>query len=176
MSTSGTSPVLKLQRDVQSFDAHLWQHYISSSEQLGIEFHTLAELGDTEANRKRLYELNKLCSADIPGRGPFYSYEQYRDARLQTDSYTPAGIILAVEGDAWVGMSASSWHKEQSFVFNEMTGVLREYRRRGIATGLKVLSIQFAASLGASVIYTVHAAANVAAIAMNRRLGYTDCL
>jgi len=85
-------------------------------------------------------------------------------------------VILAVEGDAWVGMAASSWHKDQGFVFNEMTGVLREYRRKGVAMGLKVLSVQFAASLGASTIYTVHAAANVAAIAMNRRLGYIDRL
>ena len=176
MSTSGTSPVVKLQLDVQSFDAHLWQHYISSNEESGIGFHTLAELGDTEANRKRLYELNKTCSADIPGRGPFYSYEQYRTDRLQTDTYTPAGIILAAEGETWVGMSAASHHKEQGYVFNEMTGVLREYRRRGIATALKVLSIQFAASLGVPVIHTFHAAANVAAIAMNRRLGYTDRL
>lgn len=176
MSASGTNPVVKLQLDVQSFDPHLWQHYVSSSEQSGIEFHTLAELGDTEVNRRRLYELNKVCSADIPGRGPFYSYEQYRESRLQADTYTPAGIILAIEGDTWVGMSAASYHKEQNFVFNEMTGVLREYRRRGIATALKVLSIQFAASLGVPVIHTFHAAANVAAIAMNRRLGYTDRL
>jgi RimJ/RimL family protein N-acetyltransferase len=176
MSTSGTNPGVKLQLDVQGFDAHPWQRYISGSERSGIEFHTLAELGDTEANRKRLYELNKVCSADIPGRGPFYSYEQYRDARLQPESYTPAGIILAIEGDTWVGMSAASYHKEQNFVFNEMTGVPREYRRRGIATALKVLAIRFAASLGVPVIYTFHAAANVAAIAMNRRLGYTDRL
>ena len=166
--------MVKLQIDVQCFDAHLWQHYIRSSEQSGIDFHTLAELGDTEANRKRLYELNKVCSADIPGRGPFYCYEEYRAERLQTDTYTPAGIILAIEGNDWVGMSAVSHHKEQGFAFNEMTGVLKEYRRRGIATALKVLSIQFAASLGVPTIHTFHAAANAAAIAMNRHLGYTD--
>ena len=176
MSTGGTSQVIKLQLDVQRFDAHLWQHYISGSEQSGIEFRTLAELGDTEANRRRLYELNKVCSADISGRGPFYSYEQYCTDRLQTDTYTSAGIILAIEGGTWVGMSAASYHKEQGYVFNEMTGVLREHRRKGVATALKVLSIQFAASLGVPVIHTFHAAANVAAIAMNRRLGYTDRL
>ncbi len=176
MSTSGVSPVVRLQLDVQSFDAHLWQHYIRSNEESGVKFHTLAELGDIEVNRKRLYELNKVCSADIPGRGPFYSYEQYREARLQADTYTPAGIILAIEDDTWVGMSAVSYHKEQGFVFNEMTGVLREHRRRGIAVSLKVLSIQFAVSLGVPLIYTFHAAANVAAITMNRRLGYTDRL
>ena len=30
---------------------------------------TLAVLGDTSANRHRIYRLNKACSADIPGRG-----------------------------------------------------------------------------------------------------------
>ncbi len=174
MSANGTNPMVRLQLDVQTFDADQFQYWVSDSERLGINFCTLAELGDTEANRKHLYELNKICSADILGRGPFYSYEEYHAVRFQTDVYTADGVILALEGNSWVGMAASSWHQEQGYVFNEMTGVLREYRRKGIAMGLKVLSIQFAASLGAAVIYTVHAAANSAAIAMNRRLGYTD--
>ena len=74
-----------------------------------------------------------------------------------------------------MGMSATSYHTEKGFIFNEMTGVLRQYRHRGIATALKVRSIAFAQSRGVSVMYTVHAAANRAAIAMNRRLGYTEC-
>lgn len=174
MSTHDAPPVVKLQLDVRRFKAHLWQHYVRDNERLGIRFCSLAELGDTEANRRRLYELNKTCSADIPGRGPFYSYEQYRDVRLQADTYTAAGVIIAIEGDTWVGMSAVSYHREKGFVFNEMTGVLRGYRHRGIATALKVISIEFARSLGVPVIHTFHAAANSAAIAMNRRLGYTD--
>jgi hypothetical protein len=43
---------------------------------------TLAVLGDTSANRHRIYQLNKACSADIPGRGEFFSYEEVRPAAL----------------------------------------------------------------------------------------------
>ena len=174
MPTGDPPSVVKLELDVPSFDAGAWRHAIEHCERLGIQFCNLAELGDTETNRRRLYELNKICSADIPGRGPFYSYEQYCELRVQTDSYTPAGVILARIGDAWIGMSAASHLKGQDYVFNEMTGVLREYRRQGIATALKVLSIQFARSLGVRKIYTVHAAENLSAIAMNRHLGYVD--
>jgi GNAT superfamily N-acetyltransferase len=175
MLNNDTRAVVKLQLDVQRFDVQLWHHYVRDNEQAGIRFSSLAERGDTEANRRRVYELNKTCSADIPGRDPFYSYAQYRDVRFQTEVYTAAGVLLAVAGPAWVGLSAASYHKAQGFMFNEMTGVVREYRHRGIATALKVLAIGFAQSLGVPVMYTVHADANHAAIAMNRRLGYTDC-
>ena len=175
MSSNDPRAVITLQLDVQRFDVQRWHHYIRDNEHAGIRFSSLAEVGDTDANRRRLYELNKICSANIPGRGPFYSYEEYRAVRFQTDGYTAAGVLLAVAGSAWVGMSATSYHTEKGFIFNEMTGVLREYRQRGIATALKVRSIAFAQSRGVSVMYTVHAAANRAAIAMNRRLGYTEC-
>ena len=167
--------MVKLKLEFQDFDPSIWRHYISNNEQAGIRFRSLVELGDTEDNRRRLYELNKTCSADIPGRGPFYSYEEYQNVRLLTESFIPAGVILATDGSVWVGMSAVSYNKDKNIVHNEMTGVLREYRRRGIATALKVLSLEFARSLGQPVIYTVHAAANLPMITMNRRLGYTDC-
>lgn len=174
VSDGSVNPVVKLQLSVSDFDVDKWQHQVTHSEPLGIRFTTLAELGDTEANRKRLYELNKECSADIPGRGPFYSYAEYCQKRLDVDSFTASGVILALHGEEWVGMAAVSYRTGQDFVFNEMTGVVRSWRRRGIATSLKILSLQFAQSLGVAFIYTLHATANVAAIAMNCRLGYTE--
>jgi RimJ/RimL family protein N-acetyltransferase len=176
MSSINAKPTVKLQLSVVDFDIAKWRHYIAESERLGIRFYSLAELGDSEANRRRLYELNKECSADIPGRGAFYSYEEYQEKRIAADNFTPAGVILAVQGEEWIGMAAVSHRSGQDVAFNAMTGVLRSYRRRGIATSLKILSIQFAQSLGVSHIYTFHAAANLEAIAMNRRLGYIDRL
>ena len=175
MSSNDPRAVVKLQLDVQRFDVHRWHHYVRANEHAGLRFSSLAELGDTEANRRQVYALNKTCSADIPGRGPFYSYAEYHAVRFETDAYTAAGVLLARAGPAWVGMSAATHHQEQGFVFNEMTGVVRAYRQRGIATALKVLVIAFAQARGVPVMYTVHAATNHAAITMNRRLGYTDC-
>jgi predicted GNAT superfamily acetyltransferase len=57
-------------------------------------------------------------------------------------------------------------------MFSEMTGVRRAYRRRGIATALKVIAVGFARARGVSMLRTVHDARSSAAIKMNLRLGY----
>ena len=177
MSDSNNTPVVKLQLSVPDFRDDPWLHYIADCERRGIIFFSLAELGETEANQRHMYELNKECSADLPGRGPFYSYEECCAQRLEVDSFVAFGVIFAVDGgvpgDPWVCMAGVSHRLGQDYTFNEMTGVVRTYRRRGIATALKLRTIQVAESLGVQFIYTSHAAANVTAIAMNRRLGYT---
>lgn len=42
----------------------------------GLEFTSLAEVGDTIAHRRAVYELNKTCSADIPERGECYAFSE----------------------------------------------------------------------------------------------------
>lgn len=131
----------------------------------------MTELGDVEANHRRLYELNRVCSADIPGRGPFYTYDEYRALRIESD-YTPDTTVIALDGSTWVGMSAASDRRDEGYFFNEMTGVLRSHRGRGIALAMKVIVVQLVRDLGASEIRTFHHPDNLAPIALNRRLGY----
>jgi GNAT superfamily N-acetyltransferase len=129
-------------------------------------------LGDTHEHRKRLYELNKLCSQDIPGRAPFYTWEEYRLARLEVPRYNPAGVVVALNGGDWIGLSALSDWPDKGFMFAEMTGVVREFRRRGLAIAMKILGIRFAKALGVDRILTLHAAENEAPILLNLSLGF----
>ncbi len=55
---------------------------------------------------------------------------------------------------------------------NDMTGVRREYRGRGIALALKLLAIRFARSVGAQEITTSNDSLNAPMLAVNRKLGY----
>jgi len=60
---------LRLQLDLDKFDD---AHFVACQrrcQQSGINFTTIANLGDTPGCRRALYELNKTRSADIPGRG-----------------------------------------------------------------------------------------------------------
>ena len=52
-----------------------------------------------------------------------------------------------------------------------MTGVVRAYRRRGIATALKVRTIQYAQTVGAETIVTSNEENNPMNI-LNRKLGF----
>jgi RimJ/RimL family protein N-acetyltransferase len=169
-----SAPRVRLELVLASFDERPFASTIQQCEERGVRFETMASLGDTASARRSLYELNRACSADIPGRGPFFTYEEYLADRIDHARYCAAGTMVALEGDAWIGMAGLSDWRSRGFMFNEMTGVRADRRGRGIALALKVLGIRFARTTGARRLYTFHDARNVAAIALNRRLGYVD--
>jgi RimJ/RimL family protein N-acetyltransferase len=167
-------PWVRLTLDVEKFDADAFADVVGRCLRSGIVFTTIAELGDCESNHHRLYELNRTCSADIPERGEFYTYAEHCAERIRRAGYNPSTIVIALDGADWVGMSAASDHRDEGYFFNEMTGVLRSHRGRGIATAMKVVVTERVRDLGVPTMRTFHHPGNEAPIALNRRLGYVD--
>jgi RimJ/RimL family protein N-acetyltransferase len=165
---------VRLVLDAEAFDAEAFVEIVERCVRDGIRFTTIAALGDFDANHQRLYELNRTCSADIPERGEFYTYAEYRSERIKVPSYEPSTVVIALDGEDWVGMSVASDHRDAGYFFNEMTGVLQSHRGRGIAIAMKVAVIERVRELGVSTIRTFHHPDNAAPIALNRRLGYVD--
>ena len=165
--------IVKLKLDIEFFDESPFISALALAQSNEINFSTMQDLGDSENNRRKLYELNKICSADIPERGEFFSYDEFCKRRYG-NSYDPAGAIVARHNSKWIGLSVISNWSHKGFVFNEMTGVLRDYRRKGIAITMKILGIRFAKSTDAKVIYTSHHHENYQAIELNKRLGFVD--
>lgn len=165
---------LRLKLDLETFDDAAFEPYLQRCRDAGLEFTDMAELGDTAAHRRALYELNKTCSADIPQRGEFYTFDEYLAEGIDIPSYDPRGVVLAIERTRWVGMSATSLLPAEGCAFSEMTGVLPDYRGRGVALAMKLLAIRFARGSGMRWLRTVHHPANASAIAVNRRLGFVD--
>ncbi|MDQ3457337.1 MAG: GNAT family N-acetyltransferase [Actinomycetota bacterium] len=165
---------VRLELDVDAFDEARFAPYLQACQVAGIEFTTLAELGDTTEHRRELWALNRTCSADIPDRGEFYTLEQYVAERIETPSFDPSGVALAIDGDGWVGMATTSLHPTRGFAFSEMTGVLPSHRGRGLSLALKLLAVRFTRSRDLHWLRTFHHPRNVSAIAMNRRLGFVD--
>ena len=81
---------VKLELDVRTFDAARFAPYAERCQAAGIRLTTLAELGDTPAHRRALYELNKECSADIPEGGEFYTFAEYLARRINVPPLTQA--------------------------------------------------------------------------------------
>jgi GNAT superfamily N-acetyltransferase len=165
---------VRLELDVRRFDDAGFVPYLQRAQSSGTRFTTMADLGDGPEHRRALYDLNKTCSADIPDRGQFYEYDEYVVQRIDVDTYNPGGVIIALRGDDWIGMSATSLHPDQGFAFSEMTGVLAPHRGKGLSLALKLLAIRFARSSGYQRLVTFHHPRNGTAIAMNRRLGFVD--
>lgn len=165
--------MIKLKLALDSFDESRFTGVVERSERSGISFETMASLGDTTPIRMQLYQLNKICSADIPARGEFFTVDEFFEKKF-AQGYDPSGVIIALSKGNWIGMSANSNWQQHNFIFNEMTGVLKGYRRQGIALALKLLGIKYAQSIGVDYAYTIHDAENSAPIELNRRLGYID--
>jgi RimJ/RimL family protein N-acetyltransferase len=164
---------VRLTLDVDAFDDRAFAGVLQRCSREGIVLTTMAELGDLDANHRRLYELNRTCSADIPERGEFYTYEQYLAQRIERD-YSASTTVIALDDGTWVGMSAASDHRDDGYFFNEMTGVIRSHRGRGIALAMKVTLIDLVRELGVPEIRTFHHPDNEAPICLNRKLGYVD--
>jgi mycothiol synthase len=134
----------------------------------GVCFFTYADLPDTEENRRRLYSLDREARTDLPYPGdPEPSepepYEENWVAKLPEEQFF--AVQLAAVGERWVGLSASS----TSWGF---TGVIPTFRRRGIATALKVHAIRAAKERGVRILETENRADNLGMLAINRKLGY----
>lgn len=156
--------------DLGVFDETPFLASLHTAQAHGIAFATLAALGDTPDMRRRVYELNKVTAGDIPGRGPFYTFEEYEQQRFGHAGYRAEGMFLALKGAEWVGLSQVSLHEQ--LAFNEMTGVLRQYRGQQIAQALKLLAIRYAKAQGRPRISTFNDAANLPILTINRRFGY----
>jgi RimJ/RimL family protein N-acetyltransferase len=165
---------VKLELDIESFDDASFEPYLQQAQSSGTRFTTMAALGDAPEQRRALYDLNKACSADIPGRGTFYTYDEYVTQRIDVATFNPNGVIVATQGDDWIAMSATSLHPDQQFAFSEMTGVLAPHRGKGMSLALKLLAIRFVRSSGYRRLVAFHHPGNQTAIAMNRRLGFVD--
>ncbi|MFC4060763.1 GNAT family N-acetyltransferase [Planomonospora corallina] len=164
---------VRLKLDLDAFDDARFEPYLHNCRQTGIEFTTMAAVGDTADHRRALYELNRTCSADIPGRGEFYTFDEYLAQRIEIPAYDPRGVVLALGGGSWVGMAVTSI-RPGGHAFSEMTGVLAGHRGRGISLAMKLLAVRYARSSGVRWLRTLHHPGNASAIGMNRRLGFVD--
>jgi len=156
---------------VNDFDPTPFAGTVDEVRSAGIRFFTLADESDTPAARRKLYELNRACSLEIPGREPTFStFEQYQQRNLSPERYRPELCLCAADGDRWVGLCALV--PEGTALYIRMTGVLSGYRGRKIAQALKLLAVDLAGRHGFARLTTNNDAENAPMLAVNRKMGY----
>jgi GNAT superfamily N-acetyltransferase len=139
----------------------------------GVRVATFRQLGLVQADAsRRLYDLDTALWADVPFglSGSLPTYEQYVAAEIDHPDFMPAGTFIALDADRWIGVSALVRHP--GFLLNSMTGVVREWRSRGLARWLKLYTMRHALECGATEIRTFNDAINPAILALNDSLGF----
>ncbi len=98
-------------------------------------------------------------------------YEQWRK-RLENPGLLPDANFIALDGDRYVGFSNLWKSQGDDHLHTGLTGILRAYRRRGIALALKLRAVAYAKARGAPVIRTGNETGNRAMLSINEKLGF----
>lgn len=138
----------------------------------GLRFTTL---GDefTAQNEEKLYELYKETLVDIPGfLDEVPPMEEWRKWYLQVEGYAPDQVLIAADGDRYVGVTNVLYNPSTKGMYHEYTGVCRQYRGRGIGLALKMKAMQLGKQREAVYIRTDNDSLNEPILRINRQLGY----
>ncbi|HVH14319.1 MAG TPA: GNAT family N-acetyltransferase [Candidatus Angelobacter sp.] len=162
--------------DLTTANTAPFQGYVDKVRSEGITFTTLAvEQSHGQDSLRKVHELVQLIQADMPREADFtpLSYEDWMTYSMKNPQLLPEGYILAKDQERFVGMSdVHRIDSEPGILNQDDTGVIREYRGRGIATALKVKIIDFGKKNGYHVIKTWNDSVNAAMLTVNIKLGF----
>ena len=163
--------------DVQAFDE---TPYLSEKQQLadtGISIKSLADLMESDPNwEQKLYELQSVARRDIPRKpgvkATDISIEQWRKYTFTSGLRPNLWMVAMTDEGEYVG-TGNLWLRdpEGKIGANGFLGVLRPFRRRGIARILKVALIFAAKEVGVSTINTSNEKDNPM-LQLNLQLGF----
>jgi GNAT superfamily N-acetyltransferase len=134
----------------------------------GVELRPLAEL-----DPRKVFELDSEAMLDIPGEVAMddLSFEQWlRDYWRHPDTDLDASVAAVVDGRpvAFSHLRVAPGGR----AINDMTGTLRDYRRRGLALLAKRATLVNAATRGVEFVSTENTETNGPMLRVNEKLGY----
>ncbi|MFF2890232.1 GNAT family N-acetyltransferase [Paenibacillus sp. NPDC057967] len=138
----------------------------------GLRLLTLAEEPGEESERK-LYELGCATLRDVPSfLGDVPDFIEWKKWNLQVDGFTPELVLIAADGDRFVGMTNVLYNTTTNGLYHEFTGVDRAYRGKKVALALKLETIRAGKRRGADYVRTDNDSMNAPILTINRKLGY----
>jgi L-amino acid N-acyltransferase YncA/RimJ/RimL family protein N-acetyltransferase len=168
---------IEMMFDLNTWDDQRYDPTLHALQAQGFHFTNMAELGDMQEARRRLYALNNGAAATDPGSDgipPWATYEEFEKDVCNSPWYHPQAQIVAIETHTgeWAAMSAITVFEGADHAYNLFTGTDVRYRNRKLAQAVKALALRWARTSGVETVRTSHNSENVAMIAIDTKLGY----
>jgi len=142
----------------------------------GIRITTFAAEGsDRPEVQRRLYELSRITSEDVPRVGDYtpISFEDFVRIDVVGPHVLPDAIFLACHGEEYIGWSSLQLLEGLPDTLDiGFTGTLPMFRGRGIASELKRRAVEYARARGYRFLLTGNDSLNPRIWAINEKLGF----
>ena len=156
--------------DLSSFDNSSFESELPA----GINLKSFKELADDPDRERKIYELHTTIDLDVPLIGEYTKpeFETFAKYHWLDERFIPELYLIATDDERYVGMTEVFKSKADDTLHTGLTGVLREYRKKGVALALKLRSLELAQAMGAPRVSTWNESNNKGMLAINEKLGY----
>jgi mycothiol synthase len=160
--------------DTTEFDFSPYEKLEENLQKHGIEIKTMRQLESDPNRDRKLYDLDWEVTRDEPtsGNDTQVDFETFVREGLNNSERLLDGYFVAVDGDKYVGLCMLNHNKADNKLMHGITGIRRQYRRKGIALALKVRAVRFAYENGHPAIQTSNEVNNRPILSINERLGF----
>ena len=161
--------------DVESFEDQKFAHILEKMKTENIEIISLKELQNRNSDwTGSLNGLYRTIADDVPRlvEPEKRTDDEFANYLYKDPTFNPECWFVALDQEMIVGLCECMTNQvDTERLDNRLTGVLRSYRRRGIATALKLHTIEFARKSGRKKIVTFNEENNPMYL-INRMLGF----
>lgn len=159
--------------EVSTFDFRPHSGLIESLESRGFLIKTYKELESDPDRDSKLHKLWMEINEDIPFPDPptTVPFETFLDW-MRFPGWLQDGFFVMLYDGEYVGLSNLLKSQDDPSVSTGLTGVRRKYRKMGIATALKLKTVEYARKSGFKYIKTWNASYNQVMLYINEKLGF----
>ncbi len=163
--------------DVPRFDFARFRAALDRALAGGVEVTTLAaEREKDHENLRRLHAMEAEIAEDVPRpQDDVHTpvpFEMWLEHVVEAPWAIPEAYFIAVVDGVYAGMSSLFRPQVGDWLNQGLTGVRREFRSRGVATALKVKTVEHARSHGVREIRTWNEINNQRMLAINVKFGF----
>lgn len=148
----------KSRLNVANFDGGRFQKLDAKIATMGIKFKVLSDLMQEDATTlRKVYELHQGLINDVPEPAEHtrVSFASWREGYSSSNPYfIPEANFMALYDTDYIGLTSLWSGASSSKLYTGMTGVKQSYRRKGIATMLKLQAIRYAQAQSTDFIMT----------------------
>lgn len=162
--------------DLTTWDRQPWQTAKTSMLESGITVTSVAALQAEGVDwLDPLHDLYTTAEQDIPSVLPIErtSLAEFEALAISSRKAIPDAFLVAVDGGEFVGLTQpEKVANRPEAIAQELTATRASHRGRGIATGLKVMALEWAQDNGFERVRTYNAQSNAPMLAVNAKLGF----